>query len=159
MKLEQLKVLVQTIEPDLPAYPCVIVHDFARNRRTLHLGITDRLRQKCRKKRVWNSRPFLTALKNAEYGFDERLTRSPGGHDGIFLVDRGFRPRNEMQHKLFDQYLDQSDSDVQFVADALNTSVDRLQAVRLVSHHMRLLGVLWRESESDWLILVDYDQS
>jgi hypothetical protein len=159
MKLEELKHLLQLIEPDLPFYPCVILYDFIRNGRTLSLGITDRLQRICRKNRVWKSSPFLTALKNAEYGFDDKLARSPGGQDGIFLVDRAFQPRNAMQRKLFDRYLDHPDSDVIFVAEALNTSVDQLQAVRLVSHHMRLLGVLWREHEADWLILVDNDLS
>jgi hypothetical protein len=159
MKLEELKGLVQNIEPDLADYPFVIVHVFTRNGRALHLGLTNRLRQKCRKKRIWNSKAFLTALKNAEYGFDEQLARSAGGQDGIFLVDRNYRPRNAMQNKLFDNYLDRSDSGVQELAANLNTSVETLQAVRLVSHHMRLLGILWRGRNADWLILVDYDQS
>lgn len=32
-------------------------------------------------------------------------------------------------------------------------------AVRLVSHHMRLLGVLKRDANEDWLILVDIDDT
>jgi hypothetical protein len=159
MKLEQLKVLIQNIESDLPAYSCIVLHEFTRNGRTLHLCITDRLRQICRKNRVWKSNPFLTSLKNAGYGFDETSARSPGGSDGIFLVDREFRPRNAMQHKLFDRYLDRSDSGIELITDALDTSAEQFQAVRLVSHHMRLLGVLWRDTDNDWLVLVDYDQS
>jgi hypothetical protein len=159
VKLEELKNKLKAIEPDLGKHPFVVIHDFTRNERVLHLGVTERLRQKCRKKRVWNSPAFLTALKNAEYGFDEKLARSLGGYDGIFLVDRDFRPQNAMQTKLFDHYLDQSTSGVQAIAKALHTSVEQLQAARLVSHHLRLLGVLWRDSQSDWLILVDYDQS
>lgn len=159
MKLEHLKGLLQTIESDLPAYPCMILCEFTRNGRTLALGITDRLRKTCQKKRVWKSAPFLTALKNAEYGFDDKRARSSGGQDGIFLIDRNFQPPNEMQRKMFDRYLDYPDSGVAFIAEALDTTVEQLQAVRLVSHHMRLLGIIWREDEMDWLILVDYDQS
>lgn len=158
MNLEKLRSVVRAIESDLPNHPFVVAHVFTRDGRNLHLGLTNRLRQKCRKRHVWNSKSFLTALKNAEYGFDETLARSVGGRDGVFLVDRDYRPQNAMQQKLFDQYLDKPDSGVQAVADALNTSVDALQAVRLVSHHMRLLGVLWRDND-DWLILVDFDHS
>ena len=43
------------------------------------------------------------------------------------------------------------------VAQALGTSMDSLVAVRLVSHHLRLIGVLNRGDEADTLILVDYD--
>ena len=45
------------------------------------------------------------------------------------------------------------------VAKALGTEVDQLQAARLVSHHLRLLGVLWQDSGADWLVLVDYDDT
>ncbi|OWK36609.1 hypothetical protein FRUB_09172 [Fimbriiglobus ruber] len=31
--------------------------------------------------------------------------------------------------------------------------------VRLVSHHLRLLGVLARREDADWLVLVDCDRS
>jgi hypothetical protein len=31
--------------------------------------------------------------------------------------------------------------------------------VRLVSHHLRLLGVLARKDDADWLVLVDCDRS
>ncbi len=159
MDLKQLKQIVQNVEEYLPDRPFVIAHVFDRDGRQIHLGLTWRLHQKCRKQHLWNSKPFLTALKNAEYGFDEKLARSLGGRDGIFLVDRDFRPRNAMQYKLFDQYLDRPTSGVQSVADALHTTVDTLQAVRLVSHHMRLLGVLWRDTNTDWLILIDIDNT
>jgi hypothetical protein len=45
------------------------------------------------------------------------------------------------------------------VAKTLGTKVDQLQAARLVSHHLRLLGVLWQDIGADWLILVDYDDT
>ena len=31
--------------------------------------------------------------------------------------------------------------------------------MRVVSHHMRLLGVLYRTTSEDWLVLVDYDDT
>jgi hypothetical protein len=34
-----------------------------------------------------------------------------------------------------------------------------LLPVRLVSHHMRLLGVLAHKDGADWLIIVDCDRS
>lgn len=64
-----------------------------------------------------------------------------------------------MMRKLFDQYLDKPNSGVQEVARALDTAIDRLYPVRLVSHHMRLLGVLHRAEHEDWLVLIDYDDT
>ena len=37
--------------------------------------------------------------------------------------------------------------------------IDDLLPVRLVSHQMRLLGVLYRTREADWLVLVDFDST
>ena len=48
-------------------------------------------------------------------------------------------------------------SSLQSIAGALDISGDK--AVRLVSHHMRLLGILYRDPDEDWLILVDYDDT
>jgi hypothetical protein len=108
---------------------------------------------------VWRSRELLATLKNAAYGFDERQARSAGGRDGIFLLDRTFRPANEMMRKLFDRYLDRPDSGAEAVAEALGAPVGELLPVRLVSHHLRLLGVLARKEDGDWLVLVDCDRS
>ena len=108
---------------------------------------------------VWLSKPFLTAIKNAEYGFDPERQRSGSGRDGIYLLDRDFRPRNEMMRKLFDRYLERPDSGADAVARQLGAQVQDLQAARLVSHHMRLLDVLWRTDADDWLVLVDFDDT
>jgi len=42
---------------------------------------------------------------------------------------------------------------------ALNIEPSVLLPVRVVSHHLRLLGVLYRAETEDWLILVDCDVS
>ena len=102
---------------------------------------------------------MLVTLKNAAYGFDERQSRSVSGRDGIFLMDRAFRPANPMMHKLFDRFLDHEDSGALQLANALGFALGELLPVRLVSHHMRLLGVLARSNSEDWLVLVDCDRS
>jgi predicted RecB family endonuclease len=58
---------------------------------------------------------------------------------------------------LFDRYLDRADSGAQELAQTLGVELARFLPVRVVSHHMRLLGVLHRSEEADTLVLVDYD--
>lgn len=157
MNPEELILQIEEVESELADEPYGLLGVFDRNGRKLMLGITERLRKRCMKGLVWKSRGFLATLRNVQYGFDESAARSSGGRDGIFLVDRTFTPANEMMRKIFDQYLDREDSGAAALAAALGARLDDLKAVRLVSHHMRLLGVLWRAPEADWLILVDYD--
>ncbi|MDB5035804.1 MAG: hypothetical protein JWQ98_3045 [Chlorobi bacterium] len=159
MTLTEARDILEAIEPALPSAPFVTAHTFARDGRALHLALTERFMRRTRKGRVWKSGPLLTALKNAAYGFDEDRARSTGGSDGIFLLDRSFTPRNEMMRKIFDRYLDKPGSGATDVAEHLKASPDDLLAVRLVSHHMRLLGVLHRTRDEDWLVLVDYDDT
>jgi hypothetical protein len=159
MELAAVKERVRAIEADLSDHPWVVFHTFEREGRLLHVALTERLRKGARKEGVWRSRPLFTALKNAAYGFDEGRARSVGGRDGIFLLDRTFRPANEMMRKLFDRYLDKADSGAGEVAEALEVPPAGLLPVRLVSHHLRLLGVLARKTDADWLVLVDCDRS
>jgi hypothetical protein len=159
MLLNETKEQVAAIAPRLAGQPFVELGRFERNGRPLHVALTDRLRRIAQRDRVWQSRPFLTALKNAGHGFDPDQGRSAAGRDGTFLLDRDFRPPNEMMRRIFDRYLDRPGSGVEQVAAALGTTVSELRAVRLVSHQMRLLGVLWRAESADWLVLVDYDAS
>lgn len=159
MTLQEAKDKIALIENDLNDKPFVVLHTFERNQRRLYLALTERLRKKARKGRIWKSAAFLTALKNAEYGFDEKQSRSIGGADGVFLLDRTFRPVNAMMRKIFDQFLDKPDSGAHDIAQQLGLTIDELKAVRLVSHHLRLLGVLGRKDSEDWLILVDYDDT
>ena len=127
--------------------------------RKLNLAITERLRRACKRGRVWKSNQFLTAFKNASYGFDIAKATSPRGHDGVFLVTREHRPRNQMMQRLFDQFLDKPGSGAEKIAAELGVTPQELHAVRLVSHRMRLLGVLRRGTDEDTLVLVDYDDA
>lgn len=159
MNLSDAKLMIEAVETELAFNPFVIANVFERNGRKLHLGITDRLRRLAKRGRIWKSNAFLTALKNAEYGFDETHARSLGGSDGIFLLDRNFKPSNQMMKKIFDQYLDKAHEDIQAIADELKIQKDKFRAVRLVSHHLRLLGLLHQSEADDWIILVDYDDT
>ena len=159
MDLAEAKERLKAIEDELTDAPFVVFESFERNGRTLQLAITARLRKAARKEGVWRSREMIATLKNAVYGFDERKARSVGGRDGIFLMDRTFRPANAMMHKLFDRFLDKPDSGIEELTTALAVPVAELLPVRLVSHHMRLLGVLARGEAADWLVLIDCDRS
>ena len=159
MDLDEAKERLKAIEDSLGDSPWVLFHSFEREGRTLHVAITARLRKAARKEGVWRSREMCATLKNAAYGYDERQARSVGGRDGIFLLDRTFRPANEMMHKLFDRFLDRPDSGAEEIAASLDVPLADLLPVRLVSHHLRLLGVLARHEDADWLVLVDCDRS
>jgi len=159
MELSEIQSKLQQIEADLPLSAFSIFHSFCRNNQTINVGITMRLKKRALKDRVWKSKAMLKALKNAAYGFDEKQARSRGGADGIFLLDRDFTPKNEMMKKLFDSFIDQPKSGFKEIAAALNIKPSELLPVRVVSHHLRLLGVLHRASTEDWLILVDCDVS
>jgi hypothetical protein len=159
MNLQEAKVLITALEGDLPARDFVVMHTFERDGRKLCLALTERLKKSCRRGRVWKSKAFLTAIKNAQYGFDESHAHSPGGSDGIFVLTRDHRPQNQMMKKVFDRFLDRPDSGIQKIADALHCKPEALIPVRLVSHHLRLLGVMRRTEDHDTLVLVDYDDT
>ena len=159
MTLEEARIAITSIEDELPNHPFVVAHTFSRDGRDLRIALTEHLRRIAKKGRKWKSKNFLTAFKNASYGYDETRSISTGGADGIFHLTRDHKPANTMMRKLFDQYLDREGSGALEVAQALGTSMDSLVAVRLVSHHLRLIGVLNRGAEADTLILVDYDSN
>jgi hypothetical protein len=159
MELAEAKDRLKAIDRTLAGVPFVEFHAFEREGRLLHVALTERLRKTARKEGVWRSREMAVTLKNAAYGFDERRARSAGGRDGIFMLDRTFRPPNEMMRKLFDRFLDRPDSGAEELAVALRVPMADLLPVRLVSHHLRLLGVLARSEDADWLVLVDCDRS
>jgi len=159
MELAEAKQRMKIVEEQLGDSPFVVFHTFVREGRQLHLALTARLAKSCRKEGVWRSREMFATLKNTAYGFDDQHSRNVSGRDEIFLLDRDFRPPNEMMHKLFDRFLDKPGSGADALAAALGVTRIELLPVRLVSHHLRLLGVLARKEDADWLVLVDCDRS
>ena len=157
MNLEEAKAHLEAVEGSLDAHPFVVACSFARDGRGLDLAVTARLRKLCRRGRVWKSKAFLTAFKNGAYGFDPLHAQSPGGADGIFVVSREYRPANEMMRKLFDRFLDRDDRGAHELLLAMGVGKDEVWPVRLVSHHLRLLGLLRHGPERDLLVLIDYD--
>lgn len=159
MEPSELKQRLTAIETDLDRLPVVKLGTFDTPTGSITVALTDRLRKRCRKGRVWKSSAMLTALKNVRYGFDPQRARSRGGADGIFLLDRDFRPANAMMRKIFDRFLDRPDPLVAVLAEWLSVRADALVPVRVVSHHLRLLGVLAQRADGQGLALVDYDDS
>ncbi len=158
MELAEAKQRLNEIEGKLGKAPFIHFHTFFRDGRALHVQVTERLRKAARKEGVWKSREMLMTLKNASYGFDEKHARSLAGRDGLFILDRAFSPPNAMMSKVFDRYLDRAGSGADEVAALLGVALSELLAVRLVSHSMRLLGVLVRKRDDDWLVLLDCDR-
>ncbi len=101
---------------------------------------------------------MLTALKNASYGFDASAPRSRGGSDGIFCLDRSFKPANAMMTKIYARFLDKPDPLVAQLQASFEAPADTWTSTRLVSHHMRLLGVLFSHQGGAVLVLVDCDR-
>ena len=128
----------------------------------LTVYITDHFVAKCKKGKVWNTPALFSTLKNCEYGFDIKKMKSPGGKDGIFSIDRNYTPKNEMQRKIFDQFLDKDHPLIKTICDISTRNSKDAIAVRVVSHHMRLLGVLFVADEKvncNQLFLIDYDDT
>lgn len=159
MDLKDIKYKIESIENLLSENTFVVAYTFTRNKRHLQVALTEKLKKACKRGRVWKSKAFLTALKNAEYGFDEKHAKSPGGSDGIFILTREYKPKNAMMKKIFDRFLDKTDNEVNAIINELKTKRESLIPVRLVSHHMRLLGVLTRTKNEDVLVLIDYDDT
>ncbi|HER43873.1 MAG TPA: hypothetical protein ENO08_05385 [Candidatus Eisenbacteria bacterium] len=101
---------------------------------------------------------MLTALKNVEYGFESTRPRSRGGTDGIFLIDRTHKPKNEMMRKLFDRFIDKPAAEALEISEHFGIELGEFMPVRVVSHDLRLLGLLHRKTNADILILVDCDR-
>lgn len=158
MDLSWWKQRLTEAEPDLDAHPVVDLHVCTTPHGVLRVCLTDRFRRRCRKGRVWKSPAMCTALKNAEYGFDAKAARSRGGADGIFSVDRNFQPPNAMMKKLYDQFLDRPDPLVPVMENHLGVPSSGWTAVRVVSHHLRLLGFIAAAVDGRQLVLVDFDR-
>ncbi len=154
-ELVALREALVAAEEPLQRGEFVELRRYERDGRSVHLVLTPRFEKLARRARIWRSPGLLTTLKNAGYGFDPARARSLGGRDGIFLLDRGHD--NAMTRKIYERFLDREDAEVQAIAAYLAAGPGELQAVRLVSHHLRLLGLLHRD-EADWLVIVDLDR-
>lgn len=143
-------------EVQLATATYVALHPVARDGRPLQVVLTRRFHRIARRARLWRSTALLVTLKNAGYGFDPARARSLGGRDGIYLIDRTVD--GPMTRKLYTKFLDRPGSGAPELAAYLGAELPQLHAVRLVSHHLRLLGVLHRGDASDRLALVDLDQ-
>ena len=159
MDLAALKAGLAAVEASLANEPVVELERFATPQGSMVVSITDRLRKLCRKGKVWKSNAMLTALKNVQYGLDPARPRSRGGSDGVFLLDRGFKPPNAMMRKLFDRFRDKPDPLVVVLATRLAARAEEFVPGRVVSHAMRLLGILVQREDVTNLALVDYDDS
>ena len=126
--------------------------------------ITDYFIKKCKKGKVWNTPALLVSLQNCRYEVDNKHLKSPGGRDGIFVIDRDYKPRNEMQKKIFDRFIDNDNSMFPGICQMWDKTKDDFIAVRIVSHHLRLLGVMFVTKNDDGrtfnvITLVDYDNT
>jgi hypothetical protein len=158
MDLAETKQRLEAADAQLANSPVAPFAEISTPHGKLRVLVTDRLRRRCRKSKLWGAPPMLATLKNAAYGFDESKPRSRGGVDGIFLVDRRFRPVNSMMTKLFAGFLDKPDALVEELVTWLDASPATWTPVRLVSHHLRLLGVFAKTATGvGQLALADYD--
>ncbi len=157
MELADVRRKLASTEPVLAEEPMATLGEFDTPHGRLSVIVTARLRKKCRKGKVWKSIAMLSALKNVAYGFDAQAPRSRGGVDGVFRVDRSFRPANSMMKKLFGGFIDKPDPLIPLLVGALGAPVEEWIPVRLVSHHLRLLGVLSQGRSGALLALVDQD--
>lgn len=161
MELREIRTRVDSIQDQLPVAPFVELVRFDDGERVLRVALTDRFRQRAMRAKVWASEGMLRALTKAQRGFRAEHPRSLGGDDGIFVLDRNFRPENVMMRRMFQGFLDQRPQELRSILSALGRAPEDahgdVQAVRLVADHTRLLGLLVRGMNEDWLILVDLD--
>jgi hypothetical protein len=154
--LTTLREALEEAEGRLAGEAYVALRPVVRDGRTIHVVLTARFHKLARRARLWKSPAILTALRNAGYGFDPAHPRSLGGRDGVFLIDRGVE--GPMTRKLYAGFLDRPNSGAAQLASYLGASLEQLQAVRVVSHHLRLLGVMHRRPTADWIAIVDFDR-
>lgn len=158
MQIADIKRRLSALEDKLAKSLLVSYEDFEVNGKSLKVYLSNSLQKRARKARVWKTKEFCITLRNAKYGLDPYNTKSKGGRDGVYLLDRDFKPANEMQKRIFDQFIDKSNSDFSAIVEALKLSYEQVRAVRVVSHHMRLLGISHTGKEEDILVIVDVDK-
>jgi len=157
MELGEIRTRVDSAGHALEAAPFVEIAGFEIEGCVLRLALTQRFKLQAERAGVWGSEAMLHTMMNAGCGFHADRPRSLGGDDGIFVLDRNFCPENVMMRRMFQGFLDRRSEDLEAILRALECTVEDLQAVRLVSNHVRLLGLLHRSSREDWLVLVDVD--
>jgi len=157
MELREIRTRIDSIQGHLDKAPFVELVSFEHGEGVLKVALTDRFRRRAERAGIWGSDAMLHTLINAGRGFHDERPRSLGGDDGIFVLDRNFRPENVMMKRIFYEFLDRRPAELESILRALRCPYEQLQAVRLVSHHTRLLGVLARREGEDWLVLVDID--
>jgi hypothetical protein len=115
--------------------------------------------KRARKEKALSTPWIGQALANVRYGYDPKNSESPGGADGIFNVGRKHKPANEMVRKLYDRFLDTEKGRAVVCAHGMDP--DDVLGVRVVSHHLRLLGFLALDARGkrllQKLLLVDLD--
>jgi hypothetical protein len=160
MKIEDAKLRLSEAEKLLETAPAAEFGTFEQAGRILNVFITRRLKTKAKKARVWKNSAFLSALSNVKYGFNPVASLSRGGKDGIFLLTRQYKPINSMMLKLFSRFIDRRHPEYLELVSFLKLLEKNLSAVRVVSHHLRLLGLMELTGESNnnqRLVLVDID--
>ena len=119
-------------------------------------GIHHHFLRAIKKLRLESGPHLWKALQNLRYGYDPCKANSPGGKDGIFNVNPNYTPKNEMIRKLYDRFYFKSAGREQlrrYFAD-----IDSIQGVRVVSHHLRILGFIDNPSPGNFtLVLIDVD--
>ena len=153
-KTELRQRLIETENELRNGAPWGLFGEFDTPHGTLDVYLTGRLRRKCRKGGVWRTPPMLTALKNVTYGYDSIGSHSRGGLDGIFRLDRSYSPPNSMMKKVFG-FLDKFDPLVAEIVESFDSIPNDWIPVRIVSHHMRLLGFILLDKST--LMLIDFD--
>jgi hypothetical protein len=156
--LQEMRKHLKSLQDELKSHTAVFFGQFERDGRVIDVFVTDALYKNARRENEWASGHMVSALRNAQYGFNLDESRSNGGRDGIFILDRDYSPENSMMRKIFDKFLDNPRSSATAVAEFLGTTKEQLVPVRLVHHHIRLLGVLARRAGEDLLVLVDLDK-
>lgn len=159
MNIEETRQKLDACESKLNYEELVEFATFETGETKLQLYLSATFKRNCKKKKIWKSKAFFITLKNAKYGLDPLGARSRGGKDGVFMLDRNFSPKNTMQKKIFDQFIDKPSSSFYQIVQELHLSTDKIKAVRIVSHHMRLLGIYQRIKDVDTIVLVDFDNS
>ncbi|WP_372366723.1 hypothetical protein [Candidatus Uabimicrobium sp. HlEnr_7] len=156
MSLDEIKKKLQILETNLEKESIAFFEKFVTPHGELQVFITARLMKSCKKGKIWKSREMLSTLKNAQYGFDIKASRSRGGNDGIFRIDRTFSPVNSMMKKIF-KFIDKRDGLMTEITNKFNIPKSDWIAVRLVSHNLRLLGIIAITKQDTSLVIVDYD--